>query len=139
MTKPTTRKPLGQLKRNASDASAERNDGDPVERSQEDALDSERLEQQLAVMQIDQETADRIRKLPKDVGWLLITAGLLGLALPGVIGTPLLVLGSLMVWPSSQKKAAQWLSGQSPKVFQGSMRQINRFLDDLERRYPTER
>lgn len=112
---------------------------DSVDPSTEDTLDSERLEQQLAVMQIDQETADRIRKLPKDVGWLLITAGLLGLALPGVIGTPLLVLGSLMVWPSSQKKAAQWLSGQSPKAFRGSMRQINRFLDDLERRYPTER
>jgi hypothetical protein len=112
---------------------------DSVEDPSEDMLDSERLEQQLAVMQIDQETADRIRKLPKDVGWLLITAGLLGLALPGVIGTPLLVLGSLMVWPSSQKKAALWLSGQSPKAFRGSMRQINRFLDDLERRYPTER
>jgi len=139
MTKPTARKPLGRLKRNASEASSEMNDMESVERSQEDLLDSERLEQQLAVMQIDQETADRIRKLPKDVGWLLITAGLLGLALPGVIGTPLLVLGSLMVWPSSQKKAALWLSGQSPKVFRGSMKQINRFLDDLERRYPTER
>lgn len=138
MAKSPPRKPLSRLTRIAShqDAPRPENDVPPVS---EDAFDSDRLEQQLAVMQIDQETADRIRKLPKDVGWLLITAGLLGLALPGVIGTPLLILGSLMVWPSSQKKAGQWLSGQSPKVFQGSMKQINRFLDDLERRYPTDR
>ena len=138
MTKSTPRKPLGRLERNASGTGHE-DTQDPIEQVLDESGDSERLEKQLAVMQIDQETADRIRKLPKDVGWLLITAGVLGLILPGVIGTPLLVLGSLMVWPSSQKKAAQWLSGESPQMFRGSMKQINRFLDDLERRYPTNR
>lgn len=138
MAKSPTRKPLTRLTPNAS-GSAAKNPQGPTDPVLDGPFDAEQLERQLAVMQIDQETADRIRKLPKDVGWLLITAGLLGLALPGVIGTPLLILGSLMVWPSSQKKAGQWLSGQSPKVFQGSMKQINRFLDDLERRYPTER
>ncbi len=138
MAKSPTRKPLTRLTRNASGSPAKNPQG-PTDPVLDGPFDAEQLERQLAVMQIDQETADRIRKLPKDVGWLLITAGLLGLALPGVIGTPLLILGSLMVWPSSQKKAGQWLSGQSPKVFQGSMKQINRFLDDLERRYPTER
>ena len=138
MAKSPTRKPLSRLPRKTSEDVAKPSEV-PKDSILEEAIDSEQLEQQLAVMQIDQATADRIRKLPKDVGWLLITAGILGLALPGVIGTPLLILGSLMVWPSSQKKAGQWLSGQSPKVFQGSMKQINRFLDDLERRYPTER
>lgn len=136
MTKTPTRKTLRRLDRDASGSAAE-NATDSMDQAPEGELDSERLEQQLAIMQIDQETADRIRKLPKDVGWLLITAGLLGMVLPGVIGTPLLVLGGLMIWPSSQKKAASWLSGQSPKAFRGSMKQINRFLDDLERRYPT--
>ena len=138
MAKSPTRKPLSRLPRKTSEDVAKPSEV-PKDSVLEGTIDSEQLEQQLAVMQIDQATADRIRKLPKDVGWLLITAGILGLALPGVIGTPLLILGSLMVWPSSQKKAGQWLSGQSPKVFQGSMKQINRFLDDLERRYPTER
>lgn len=138
MAKSPTRKPLSRLPRKTSEDVAKPSEV-PKDSVLEGAIDSEQLEQRLAVMQIDQATADRIRKLPKDVGWLLITAGILGLALPGVIGTPLLILGSLMVWPSSQKKAGQWLSGQSPKVFQGSMKQINRFLDDLERRYPTER
>lgn len=138
MAKSPTRKPISRLKRVPSEEAAKNSQDQTIPESG-GLYDAERLERQLAVMQIDQETADRIRKLPKDVGWLLITAGLLGLALPGVIGTPLLILGSLMVWPSSQRKAGQWLSGQSPKVFQGSMKQINRFLDDLERRYPTER
>lgn len=138
MAKSPTRKPISRLNRIPSEEVA-KNPQDQTIPESGGLYDAERLERQLAVMQIDQETADRIRKLPKDVGWLLITAGLLGLALPGVIGTPLLILGSLMVWPSSQRKAGQWLSGQSPKVFQGSMKQINRFLDDLERRYPTER
>lgn len=138
MTKSPTRKPLGRPARKSQGPSKD-SAQNPVDQVLDESGDFERLEKQLAVMQIDQETADRIRKLPKDVGWLLITAGILGLILPGVIGTPLLVLGSLMVWPSSQKKAGQWLSGQSPRVFRGSMKQINRFLDDLERRYPTER
>ncbi|MEY4685947.1 MAG: hypothetical protein RLZ25_2406 [Pseudomonadota bacterium] len=138
MTKSPTRKPLGRSARNASGSTPESAEN-PADQVLDESENSERLEKQLALMQIDQETADRIRKLPKDVGWLLITAGLLGMVLPGVIGTPLLVLGSLMVWPSSQKKAGQWLSGQSPKMFRGSMKQINRFLDDLERRYPSER
>jgi len=138
MTKPTIRKPLGRIAPKASEPDKE-SSHEEVEQVLDETEDYERLEKQLAVMQIDQETADRIRKLPKDVGWLLITAGVLGLILPGVIGTPLLVLGSLMVWPSSQKKAGQWLSGESPTMFRGSMKQINRFLDDLERRYPTNR
>ena len=101
MAKSPTRKPLSRLPRKTSEDVAKPSEV-PKDSILEEAIDSEQLEQQLAVMQIDQATADRIRKLPKDVGWLLITAGILGLALPGVIGTPLLILGSLMVWPSSQ-------------------------------------
>jgi uncharacterized membrane protein YbaN (DUF454 family) len=87
-------------------------------------------------MGVDPETAKRFRTLPKDVGWLLFTAGFMGILVPGVIGTPFLILGSLMIWPWSQKKAEHWLAGGSPRLFKGSMRQVNRFLDDLERRYP---
>ena len=134
MTQSTTRKPLRRMERKATPSSGQ-TPNLPEEVSQ-DAIDAEALEKQLAIMQIDQATADRIRKLPKDVGWLLFTAGIVGLVVPGVIGTPFLVLGSLMLWPKSKKKAELWLSGQSPKAFAGSMKQINRFLDDLEQRYP---
>jgi hypothetical protein len=134
MTQPTTRKPLRRMDRKAK-PSSDQSTHAPGDVSQA-AIDPDVLEKQLAIMQIDQATADRIRKLPKDVGWLLFTAGIVGLVVPGVIGTPFLVLGSLMLWPKSKKKAELWLSGQSPKAFAGSMKQINRFLDDLEQRYP---
>ena len=101
-----------------------------------DAPSDPALEKRLAALHLDPETENRIRKLPKDVGWLLFSAGIMGLIVPGVIGTPFLVLGSLMIWPWSQDKAEKWLAGGSPRVFKGSMKQINRFLDDLERRYP---
>jgi hypothetical protein len=136
MTQSPRKKPIRKLDRKNSNPE----DQASVVRAQEESTDAEtaeQLEQQLAIMQIDQETADRIRKLPKDVGWLLLMAGVLGLLVPGVIGTPFFVLGSFMVWPPSRGKAERWLSGQSPKAFKGSMKQINRFLDDLERRYPT--
>jgi hypothetical protein len=135
MTKPSSRKPLRRLDREASDSKDEVFASD-AENVSPESSEADQLEQQLAIMQIDQETADRIRKLPKDVGWLLFMAGVFGLLVPGVIGTPFLVLGSFMIWPPSKGKAEQWLSGQSPKAFKGSMKQINRFLDDLERRYP---
>ncbi len=94
------------------------------------------LEQSLVAMEMDEQTRQRVEKLPRDVGWLLITAGLVGVVVPGVLGVPFLVLGGLVLMPLTSQRAEHWLSGQSPKIFKGSVRQINRFLDDLERRYP---
>jgi uncharacterized membrane protein YbaN (DUF454 family) len=87
-------------------------------------------------MNLDEATVRRIKKLPHDVGWLLFTAGVVGMVMPGVIGTPFLILGGLMLWPRTSQRAEHWLAGHSPRAFKGSIRQVNRFLDDLERRYP---
>jgi hypothetical protein len=94
------------------------------------------LEQSLVALDMDEQTIHRVEKLPRDVGWLLITAGLVGVVVPGVLGVPFLVLGGLVLMPLTSRRAEQWLGGHSPKMFKGSVRQINRFLDDLERRYP---
>jgi hypothetical protein len=94
------------------------------------------LEQSLVALDMDEQTIDRVEKLPRDVGWLLITAGLVGVVVPGVLGVPFLVLGGLVLMPLTSQRAEQWLGGHSPKMFEGSVRQINRFLDDLDRRYP---
>lgn len=94
------------------------------------------LELTLEALSVDHRTAERIQKLPHDVGWLLVTAGVVGVVMPGVIGVPFLVLGGLILMPATNQRAEHWLSGHSPKLFKGSIRQINRFLDDLERRYP---
>jgi len=73
---------------------------------------------------------------PRDVGWLLLSAGIIGEILPGVIGTPFWVIGTLILWPNLGKRTEYWLESRAPTLFKAGMRQVSRFLDDLDRRYP---
>ena len=83
-----------------------------------------------------EQTALRVEQLPREAGWMLITAGVVGLAVPGVLGTPFLLAGAVVLTPGGSKLLARW-SGRHPSKFvHSAMRQIGRFLDDLERRYP---
>ena len=77
----------------------------------------------------------RFKKLPKEIGVMLIAAGVVGVILPGP-GTPALVAGGLALWPGAFGKLESWLERRYPGVHQRSMKQIDRFLDDLEKRYP---
>ena len=74
-------------------------------------------------------TPVRVEQLPKEAGWLLITAGVVGLVVPGVLGTPFLLAGAVVLVPGGSKLLSRW-------VGHSAMRQVGRFLDDLERRYP---
>jgi len=84
----------------------------------------------------DEEVVERVAHLEHGVGWVLISAGVVGLVVPGVLGTPFLLMGALALWPGNRKTVERWRKGHSPKMFHGAMKQINRFLDDLEKRYP---
>ncbi|BBL74395.1 hypothetical protein [Methylomagnum ishizawai] len=84
----------------------------------------------------DADVVDRVEHLAKDVAWVLIVAGVIGVVVPGVIGTPFLIAGAAALWPGNRKRLEKWRQGHSPKFARGGMKQINRFLDDLERRYP---
>jgi uncharacterized membrane protein YbaN (DUF454 family) len=75
------------------------------------------------------DAALRIAHLPKEAGWALITAGVVGLAVPGVPGTPFLLAGAVALAPGGSKLLARW----APR---SARRQLGRFLDDLERRFP---
>jgi hypothetical protein len=88
------------------------------------------------VMQEDEEALRRFTELPKEAGWLLITAGVVGLAVPGVLGTPFLLAGAVVVVPGGPQLLSRWVGRNPPKIVRSAMRQINRFIDDLERRYP---
>lgn len=77
-----------------------------------------------------------VEHLPKDVGWMLVTAGVIGMIMPGVLGTPFLLVGAAALWPGNQKRLQRWREGHSPQWFRGGAKQINRFLKDLEQRYP---
>ncbi|MFO1419053.1 MAG: hypothetical protein U1E83_10340 [Methylotetracoccus sp.] len=114
-----------------------RNKGtNPADAPAESVEPGHEIEHTLESLSVDEDTAKRMQALPQDVGWLLVTAGAVGVVMPGVLGLPFLVLGGLILWPKTNRRAERWLEGHAPKLFQGSMRQISRFLDDLERRYP---
>lgn len=86
----------------------------------------------------DAEQVRRIEHMPKEVGVLLIVAGIGGILLPGPIGSPFLVLGVVILWPRTFRGLEGFLERKFPKLHHQSVRQITRFLDDLERRYPLE-
>jgi len=87
----------------------------------------------------DVEQVRRIEKMPKEVGLLLIVAGIGGILLPGPVGTPFLVLGGVVLWPRAFRRLEAFLERRFPRLHHQSMLQITRFLDDLERRYPLEK
>ena len=87
---------------------------------------AEPAQDQFAVQEL---TPVRVEELPKEAGWMLITAGVVGLIVPGVFGTPFLLAGAVVLAPGGSRLLSRW-AGHS------AIRQIGRFLDDLERRYP---
>jgi hypothetical protein len=78
----------------------------------------------------------RIKDLPKEVGVMLMTVGVLGFVLPGVVGTPAIIAGGLVLWPKAFGKVESWFERRFPKIHRQSLYQINRYLNDLESRYP---
>ena len=86
---------------------------------------------------INPEPADlnKIKDLPKEVGVMLITAGIVGFILPGP-GAPAIIAGGLVLWPQAFGKLESWLERAHPTVHRKGMQQINRFLNDLQKRYP---
>ena len=78
----------------------------------------------------------RIKDLPREVGVMLMTVGVLGLVLPGVVGTPAAIAGGLVLWPKAFGRVENWFERRFPKIHKQSLYQINRYLNDLESRYP---
>ena len=85
---------------------------------------------------LDESTVRRIGHLPKEVGIMLVSVGTLGLVLPGMLGTPALIAGGLVLWPKTFSSVEGWLRRRNPGLYHRGMKQLSRFLDDLERRYP---
>jgi hypothetical protein len=73
--------------------------------------------------------------LPKELGVMLVSAGVIGVILPGP-GTPALVAGGLILWPEAFGKVERWFQQRYPQTHRQGMGHIHRFLSDLERRYP---
>ena len=138
------------MKRNSSRPRTKNLTSDKVNHSKQRAGYREKNTRHQAVpelgLQADHPTSDetaleqqaevkRIKELPKEIGVMLITAGFVGLILPGP-GTPALIAGGLALWPKAFDKLDSWLARRHPTTHHESMKQIDRFLDNLERRYP---
>ena len=93
-------------------------------------------EQNQPARAIDEQLMHRIEKLPREAGWALVTAGVIGLIAPGVVGFPFVVAGAVVLTPGGPRKLAHWASRKPRKYAHAALRQICRLVDDLERRYP---
>jgi hypothetical protein len=80
-----------------------------------------------------------VEQLPRGAGWLLITAGVVGVVVPGVPGAPFLLAGAVLLTPGGSKLLSRWAGRNPPEFVRSAMRQISRFLVDFERRYPRTR
>jgi len=96
-------------------------------------------EQNQPARAIDEQLMHRIEKLPREAGWALVTAGVIGLIAPGVVGFPFVVAGAVVLTPGGPRKLAHWASRKPRKYAHAALRQICRLVDDLERRYPRAR
>ena len=84
----------------------------------------------------DEEVMQRIANLPRDVGWMMVSVGVLGVILPGIPGVPFLLAGSAVLTPGGPRLLTRWARRRPQGVVHGGLKQIGRWLDDLERRYP---
>jgi hypothetical protein len=82
------------------------------------------------------ETMRKIEDLPREVGALLVSVGVVGFVLPGMMGTPALIAGGLVLWPKAFSKLDNWFQRRYPSLHQQGMQQVCRYLDDLDRRFP---
>jgi hypothetical protein len=85
------------------------------------------------------EQTDQVRlpALPPEIGVLLTLVGTAGVVLPGVVGAPFLLAGGIALWPSAFRKVETWLMKAAPGMYGTGVQQIEQFLADLERRYPS--
>ena len=84
----------------------------------------------------DQPVALRFDELPRDLGWVLVYVGVLGVILPGIPGLPFVIAGGAVLLPGGPRLLDRWVGRKPPRVVHASIKQIARLVDDLERRYP---
>ncbi len=86
--------------------------------------------------QRDEQAILRIVNMPRDVGWMMVSVGLIGVILPGLPGAPFLLAGIAVLTPGGPRLLTRW-AGRKPKGFvHTGLKMIGRWADDLERRYP---
>jgi hypothetical protein len=83
-------------------------------------------------------TRQRIRRLPPEVGAVFLAVGVVGVILPGPIGAPFLLAGGLVLMPGVFGKFERWAKKRMPTIHDVGMRNVDRFIDSFEKRFPPE-
>ena len=86
----------------------------------------------------DDSTVERIKGLPTSIGVILIAAGVAGIILPGPWGTPLIAAGGLVLAPKAFGRFDAYMKTRFPGMRHQGMKMLERFLDDMQKRYPDE-
>ena len=82
-------------------------------------------------------TIQMIKDLPTPVGVLLLGLGIVGVILPGPMGTPLVVAGGLVLAPRTFTKVETYVRRRFPQLHRSGLAMVERYVSDLEKRYPT--
>jgi hypothetical protein len=86
-----------------------------------------------ALTQVDDEA---LGPIPRELAILFVAAGIGGVLLPGPVGTPFLIIGGIALWPRLLEAADRGIRKRFPRAHHCGVRQVKRFVADLERRYP---
>lgn len=78
----------------------------------------------------------RIQNLPASVGVVLMGVGVAGLIIPGPFGTPFILTGGLILAPRVFRSVDRFVQRRFPIFYDAGMQSVERFLSDMEKRYP---
>jgi hypothetical protein len=81
---------------------------------------------------------ERLKTLPKEIGAFLVAIGVVGLIIPGPIGTPFLLMGGVVLWPQGFERLELAFQRKFPAAHRRSAKWLHRYVTDIERRYPSE-
>lgn len=79
----------------------------------------------------------RLESLPRDVGWMLLGGGLMTELIMGL--PPFWVLGIAIVYPRIGMPIAGLMRRRTPSLLTATLDFADRYVGDLERRYPSRR
>jgi hypothetical protein len=83
------------------------------------------------------ESPDRpLRPLPKECGLALIGFGMIGVLLLDPVDSMFVLVGALAFAPKLSERTERWAQRRFPRIHREGRERIDRFLDDLEKRYP---
>lgn len=87
----------------------------------------------------DPSAPTRLDHMPKEVGALLMITGLITGMLPpppGPFDLSLVAAGGVALWPRGLRAVDGWMKRRFPTAHRAGIAFLDRYLDDLERRYP---